>query len=147
MDQNRIFIQNSNLKDRIRVLKDNLKRHLSAEYIYLSEAKENLESEVAQLRVEKEQKDKTLFQNQEKSDKRKYFSPHNISEISHEEYDEKQKQLASDIRRREAEIDNLSHKMEEIKSFLNDIEDILGSELDNVFQEYTKEKDIQKRMQ
>ncbi|MEE1229197.1 MAG: hypothetical protein U0K57_09550 [Lachnospiraceae bacterium] len=144
MDNNRVFIQNSNLKDKITCLKDNLKRHLSSEYLYLSERKEDLDSRVAHLKLEREQKNKTLFQTQEKFNKKKYFTPLNLTDFDHEEYDERKKQMDTEILRIEAEIGNVSQKMEEVKKFISDIDQLLGTEFDQLFSEYQKEKESKK---
>ena len=73
--KNGIFYNNSNIKNRLLVLYDRLKRHLSSEYLELTEKKDNLENDVIQMTIELEKKDKTLFPNQEKKDDRKYFTP------------------------------------------------------------------------
>lgn len=52
---------------------DKLRKHLSNEYLFLSEKNENLENEILQLKLEKEQKDKTLFPHIEKRDDQKIF--------------------------------------------------------------------------
>ena len=77
-EKNDIFIDNANLQGRMSVFHDKLRKHLSNEYLFLSEKKDNLENEILQLKLEKEQKDKTLFPHIEKRDVRKYFSPLNI---------------------------------------------------------------------
>ena len=79
-EKNDIFIDNANLQGRMSVFHDKLRKHLSNEYLFLSEKKDNLENEILQLKLEKEQKDKTLFPHIEKRDVRKYFSPLNINE-------------------------------------------------------------------
>ena len=66
ISKNGIFYNNSNIKDRMYVLYDKLKRHLSSEYLDLTEKKDNLESDVIQMKIELEKRDKTLFPNQEK---------------------------------------------------------------------------------
>ena len=76
-EKNDIFIDNTNLQGRMSVFHDKLRKHLSNEYLFLSEKKDNLENEILQLKMEKEQKDKTLFPNIGKKDVRKYFSPLN----------------------------------------------------------------------
>ncbi len=93
---------------------------------FYQEKKDNLENEILQLKLEKEQKDKTLFPHIEKRDVRKYFSPLNINEIDEEQKDEKEKQLTANISRisEEAELLDFS-RMLEIKDFLQDIESML----------------------
>ena len=57
-EKNDIFIDNANLQGRMSVFHDKLRKHLSNEYLFLSEKKDNLENEILQLKLEKEQKDK-----------------------------------------------------------------------------------------
>lgn len=96
---------------------DKLRKHLSNEYLFLSEKKDNLENEILQLKLEKEQKDKTLFPTSKKRDVRKYFSPLNINEIDEEQKDEKEKQLTANISRISEEAELLDSRMLEIKDF------------------------------
>ena len=125
-EKNDIFIDNTNFQGRMAVFHDKLRKHLSNEYLFLSEKKDNLENEILQLKMEKEQKDKTLFPNIGKKDMRKYFSPLNISEIDEEQKDEKEKQLLANINRISEEAEMLDSRMSEIKDFLDDIEDMLN---------------------
>ena len=106
------------------VFHDKLRKHLSNEYLFLSEKKDNLENEILQLKLEKEQKDKTLFPNIEKGCQ-KIFSPLNINEIDEEQKDEKEKQLTANISRISEEAELLDSRMLEIKDFLQDIESML----------------------
>lgn len=131
-EKNGIFIQNSNLKDRITVLNDRLKRHLSSECIYLANQKDDLENQVMQLKIEKEQKDKTLFQNVEKKDVRKFFSPLNLKEIEKDQKDEKQKQITMEMERLQQEIIQIDNRMSEIKELIHDMDEIRN---DPVFKE------------
>ena len=124
-EKNDIFIDNANLQGRMSVFHDKLRKHLSNEYLFLSEKKDNLENEILQLKLEKEQKDKTLFPHIEKRDVRKYFSPLNINEIDEEQKDEKEKQLTANISRISEEAELLDSRMLEIKDFLQDIESML----------------------
>ena len=55
-EKNDIFIDNANLQGRMSVFHDKLRKHLSNEYLFLSEKKDNLENEILQLKLEKEQK-------------------------------------------------------------------------------------------
>ena len=57
-EKNDIFIDNTNLQGRMSVFHDKLRKHLSNEYLFLSEKKDNLENEILQLKMEKEQKDR-----------------------------------------------------------------------------------------
>ena len=81
-----------------------------------------------QLKMEKKQKDKTLFPNIGKKDVRKYFSPLNISEIDEDQKDEKEKQLLANISRISEEAEMLDGRMLEIKDFLQDIETMLDDD-------------------
>ena len=44
-EKNDIFIDNANLQGRMSVFHDKLRKHLSNEYLFLSEKKDNLENE------------------------------------------------------------------------------------------------------
>jgi len=122
MEKNNIFIQNPNKKDRILVFQDKLKRHLSNEYLYLTDKKDDLENQLVQLKVEHSRKNKTLFPNVEQKDVRKYFSPLNIQKIEEDKKDEKDKHLMISIERTQEEIFKIGQRMSEIKEFLHDID-------------------------
>ena len=143
IEKNGIFIQNSNLKDRFTVLNDQLKRHLSTECIYLAEKKDDLENQILQLKIEKEQKDKTLFQNVEKKDVRKFFSPLNLKEIEKDQKDEKQKHLTMEMERIQQEIAQFDNRMNEIKELIHDL-DILVQ--DPLLIESIEERDSEQKM-
>ena len=143
IEKNGIFIQNSNLKDRFTVLNDRLKRHLSTECIYLANKKDDLENQVLQLKIEKEQKDKTLFQNVEKKDVRKFFSPLNLKEIEKDQKDEKQKHLTMEMERIQQEIAQIDNRMNEIKELIHDL-DILVQ--DPLLIESIEERDSEQKM-
>ena len=51
-EKNDIFIDNANLQGRMSVFHDKLRKHLSNEYLFLSEKKDNLENEILQLKLE-----------------------------------------------------------------------------------------------
>ena len=143
IEKNGIFIQNSNLKDRFTVLNDQLKRHLSTECIYLADKKDDLENQILQLKIEKEQKDKTLFQNVEKKDVRKFFSPLNLKEIEKDQKDEKQKHLTMEMERIQQEIAQFDNRMNEIKDLIHDL-DILVQ--DPLLIESIEERDSEQKM-
>lgn len=126
-EKSSVFIQNPNKKDRILVFQDKLKRHLSSEYLYIVDKRDDLENQIVQLKVEQSQKNKTLFPNIEQKDVRKYFSPLNIQEIEDDQKDEKDKQLLISIERMQDEISQLSYRMSEIKEFLHDIDFLLNT--------------------
>lgn len=123
MEKNNIFIQNPNKKDRILVFQDKLKRHLSNEYLYLIDKKDDLENQLVQLKVEHSRKNKTLFPNIEQKDVRKYFSPLNIQKIEEDKKDEKDKHLMISIDRTQDEVLKIGQRMSEIKEFLHDIDE------------------------
>ena len=52
--------------------------------------------------------------------------------------------MDTEILRIEAEIGNVSQKMEEVKKFISDIDQLLGTEFDQLFSEYQKEKESKK---
>lgn len=143
IEKNGIFIQNSNLKDRFTVLNDRLKRHLSTECIYLANKKDDLENQVLQLKIEKEQKDKTLFQNVEKKDVRKFFSPLNLKEIEKDQKDEKQKHLTMEMERIQQEIAQIDNRMNEIKELIHDLDILIQ---DPLFIESIEERDSEQKM-
>ena len=143
IEKNGIFIQNSNLKDRFTVLNDQLKRHLSTECIYLADKKDDLENQILQLKIEKEQKDKTLFQNVEMKDVRKFFSPLNLKEIEKDQKDEKQKHLTMEMERIQQEIAQFDNRMNEIKELIHDL-DILVQ--DPLLIESIEERDSEQKM-
>ena len=143
IEKNGIFIQNSNLKDRFTVLNDQLKRHLSTECIYLADKKDDLENQILQLKIEKEQKDKTLFQNVEKKDVRKFFSPLNLKEIEKDQKDEKQNHLTMEMERIQQEIAQFDNRMNEIKELIHDL-DILVQ--DPLLIESIEERDSEQKM-
>lgn len=143
IEKNGIFIQNSNLKDRFTVLNDQLKRHLSTECIYLADKKDDLENQILQLKIEKEQKDKTLFQNVEQKDVRKFFSPLNLKEIEKDQKDEKQKYLTMEMERIQQEIAQFDNRMNEIKELIHDL-DILVQ--DPLLIESIEERDSEQKM-
>lgn len=143
IEKNGIFIQNSNLKDRFTVLNDQLKRHLSTECIYLADKIDDLENQILQLKIEKEQKDKTLFQNVEKKDVRKFFSPLNLKEIEKDQKDEKQKHLTMEMERIQQEIAQFDNRMNEIKELIHDL-DILVQ--DPLLIESIEERDSEQKM-
>ena len=145
-EKNDIFIDNANLQGRMSVFHDKLRKHLSNEYLFLSEKKDNLENEILQLKLEKEQKDKTLFPHIEKRDVRKYFSPLNINEIDEEQKDEKEKQLTANISRISEEAELLDRGFIITAELLRDayfdkVESLKEKSLFEVFAEHNKEQE------
>ena len=145
-EKNDIFIDNANLQGRMSVFHDKLRKHLSNEYLFLSEKKDNLENEILQLKLEKEQKDKTLFPHIEKRDVRKYFSPLNINEIDEEQKDEKEKQLTANISRISEEAELLDRGFIITAELLRDayfdkVESLKEKTLFEVFEEHNQEQE------
>lgn len=95
-----------------------LKRHLSNDYVRLSEKRTELESELVQLKVDKDRRDKKLFQTVGQVNLRKYFSPLNIDDSLGKSNDEKLEQLKFNIERIESEIKAISANMVEIQEIL-----------------------------
>lgn len=113
-------------KEKLKKFRANLKKHLSNEYLILSEKKDELESDATQIRVEIERRDRTLFPSNEHGDARKYFSPLNLSELKESQKSDKEKELnqkLSDINR---EIDSLEERMNEIMDFLRDVDQLVA---------------------
>ena len=143
MDNNeQSTVPSSELEKRICSFHDKLKKHLSDEYLSLSEKKDSLENEITQIKVEIEQRDRTLFPNVEKGDVRKYFSPLNIMDHEEKHKDEKEKELYSKMENVEKEISLLEVRMREIMDFFRDIEDMLTyykQEKEEILQENEEE--------
>ena len=116
---------------------------MSTECIYLADKKDDLENQILQLKIEKEQKDKTLFQNVEKKDVRKFFSPLNLKEIEKDQKDEKQKHLTMEMERIQQEIAQFDNRMNEIKELIHDL-DILVQ--DPLLIESIEERDSEQKM-
>lgn len=108
----------------ILAFQEKIKRHLSDEYLFVVEKKDDLENQLLHLQAEKEKKNKTLFPGFDQKDIRKYFSPLNLKEPEYEDIDEKDKQISLDIERVENDIRKISQKMSEIKEIIHDIDDI-----------------------
>lgn len=99
-----------------------LKDHLSNEYMMLNEKKMNLETESIQIRMEMDQRDKSLFPGMKKRDYRKYFSPLNLSEEDHKKQNEIDEKYANQMSELNEEISNLDARMDEIKVFIKEID-------------------------
>lgn len=123
--QNTLFFkEESNVRNHVMVFHDRLKRHLSAEYLYVTERKDSLERDVMEMKFELDQKDKRLFKSGSQKDTRQYFSPLNLADIDESQKDERMKQLASDVKRLENEINDCENKLVEIKDLLHEIDKI-----------------------
>lgn len=119
------FMKEANYKNFVSVFHDKLKRHLSAEYVYVTERKDALENEAVEIRFELEQKDKKLFKRSEHKDTRQYFSPLNLVDINENQKDERMKQLSADVKRLEIEIEKCDDILGEIKDLLLDMDELL----------------------
>lgn len=148
-------VYNHNNKDTVLTFKEKLKSHLSNEYLYIVDKKDDLENQLLQLKLEQSQKNKTLFPNIDQRGIRKYFSPLNIQEIEEDQNDERDKHLIINIEQIQNEISGLTTRMNEIKEFLSDIDNLLNnpsqeqtsyiSDMDYYREEeevYEEEKDI-----
>ena len=75
-----VFREDGSGKDRLMRFNEQLKKHLSGEMMYLTEKRDEYENQILQLKIEKEQRDRTLFQYVDQKDIRKYFSPRQIQD-------------------------------------------------------------------
>ena len=112
-------------KKRLKVFHDKIKKHLSDEYLYLSEKKDGLENEITQIKVEMEKRDKTLFPVMEKADKRKYFSPLNLSDPQERIKDDKEEELNSNLKEIQKQVRQLEDQIDEIMGLLKESDIIL----------------------
>ncbi len=121
-----IFTGESSLDDRMDAFHDKLRKHLSNEYIFLSDKKQALENEMLQMKIEMEQKDRSLFPSISHKDARKYFSPLNYSEIEDKQKSKKEKEMNEALSKISDELSLLEERMEEIKDFLRNMESIFS---------------------
>ena len=121
-----IFTGESSLDDRMDAFHDKLRKHLSNEYIFLSDKKQALENEMLQMKIEMEQKDRSLFPSISHEDARKYFSPLNYSEIEDKQKSKKEKEMNEALSKISDELSLLEERMEEIKDFLRNMESIFS---------------------
>lgn len=115
----------SDFRERIIQFDEKLKSHLSKEMMYLTEKKDDYENQILQLKIEREQKDKTLFQHVEQRDIRKYFSPLNLSDMEDGKKDEKQKELSDQIKQIQDKISRIDKRMEEIRELIREMDEII----------------------
>lgn len=107
--------------------KEKIKRHLSNEYVYTMEKKDELENLLVQLKMEKSQINRTLFPNIEHKNVRKYFSPLTIKEEDTKSDDKRNSDLDREIARVQEEIKETETILKEIKDFLYNIDSIFYS--------------------
>ena len=79
------------------------------------------------MKIEKEQRDRTLFQHVDQKDIRKYFSPLNLSDLAEEKKDEKQKELSGQIRQIQDNMLRIDDRMDEIRQLIREMDEIVES--------------------
>ena len=119
--------QNPVLKDRLEEFNEKMKKHLSKEMMYLTEKRDDYENQILQLKIEKEQRDKTLFQHVEQKDIRKYFSPLNLSDVEADKKDEKQKELSGQISGIQENIARIDSYIGEIRELIREMDELIES--------------------
>ena len=122
-----VFREDGSGKDRLMRFNEQLKKHLSGEMMYLTEKRDEFENQILQLKIEKEQRDRTLFQHVNQKDIRKYFSPLNLSDLAEEKKDEKQKELSGQIRQIQDNMLRIDDRMDEIRQLIREMDEIVES--------------------
>ena len=122
-----VFRGDGSGKDRLMRFNEQLKKHLSGEMMYLTEKRDEYENQILQLKIEKEQRDRTLFQHVDQKDIRKYFSPLNLSDLAEEKKDEKQKELSGQIRQIQDNMLRIDDRMDEIRQLIREMDEIVES--------------------
>lgn len=122
-----VFREDGSGKDRLMRFNEQLKKHLSGEMMYLTEKRDEYENQILQLKIEKEQRDRTLFQHVDQKDIRKYFSPLNLSDLAEEKKDEKQKELSGQIRQIQDNMLRIDDRMDEIRQLIREMDEIMES--------------------
>ena len=122
-----VFREDGSGKDRLMRFNEQLKKHLSGEMMYLTEKRDEYENQILQLKIEKEQRDRTLFQHVDQKDIRKYFSPLNLSDLAEEKKDEKQKELSGQIRQIQDKMLRIDDRMDEIRQLIREMDEIVES--------------------
>lgn len=122
-----VFREDGSGKDRLIRFNEQLKRHLTGEMMYLTEKRDEYENQILQLKIEKEQRDRTLFQHVDQKDIRKYFSPLNLSDLAEEKKDEKQKELSDQIRQIQDNMLRIDDRMDEIRQLIREMDEIVES--------------------
>ena len=105
--------------------REKLRKHLSDEYMRLNDKKLGLENEATHLKMEMNHKDKKLFPSMKKNDYRKYFSPLNLSESEDSGKNEIENKYELQMRHLTDEIDKIEESMEEIRYFLNNLDQMI----------------------
>lgn len=122
-----VFREDGSGKDRLMRFNEQLKKHLSGEMMYLTEKRDEYENQILQLKIEKEQRDRTLFQHVDQKDIRKYFSPLNLSDLAEEKKDEKQRELSGQIRQIQDNMLRIDDRMDEIRQLIREMDEIVES--------------------
>lgn len=122
-----VFREDGSGKDLLMRFNEQLKKHLSGEMMYLTEKRDEYENQILQLKIEKEQRDRTLFQHVDQKDIRKYFSPLNLSDLAEEKKDEKQKELSDQIRQIQDNMFHIDDRMDEIRQLIREMDEIVES--------------------
>ena len=122
-----VFREDGSGKDRLMRFNEQLKKHLSGEMMYLTEKRDEYENQILQLKIEKEQRDRTLFQHVDQKDIRKYFSLLNLSDLAEEKKDEKQKELSGQIRQIQDNMLRIDDRMDEIRQLIREMDEIVES--------------------
>ncbi len=122
-----VFREDGSGKDRLMRFNEQLKKHLSGEMMYLTEKRDEYENQILQLKIEKEQRDRTLFQHVDQKDIRKYFSPLNLSDLAEKKKDEKQKELSGQIRQIQDNMLRIDDRMDEIRQLIREMDEIVES--------------------
>ena len=123
--KNTVYHPGSDFRERLVRFDEKMKAHLSKEMMYLTEKKDDYENQILQLKIEREQRDKTLFQHVEQKDIRKYFSPLNLSDLEEDKKDEKQKELSDQMNQIQESISRIDEHIEEIRELIQEMDDIL----------------------
>ena len=131
MDNNNDSVYDSDKEEFMKEFKEKIKQHLSNEYIYTMEKKDELENQLVQLNSEKSQINRSLFPSVEHKNIRKYFSPLNIKEDEISREDRNNNDLDREIAAAKDAIDKINTSLSEIKEFLYNI--------DRLFYDVTKE--------
>ena len=122
-----VFREDGSGKNRLMRFNEQLKKHLSGEMMYLTEKRDEYENQILQLKIEKEQRDRTLFQHVDQKDIRKYFSPLNRADLAEEKRDEKQKELSNQIRQIQDNMLRIDDRMDEIRQLIREMDEIVES--------------------
>lgn len=105
--------------------KEDLRKHLSDEYIELSDKKEELQMTLSNLNQELDNQNRTLFSGIEKSNVKKYFSPLNIPDETIVTIDDRSKALNLQISNVKEEISGIDVKLDEIRKLMKEADKLI----------------------